>query len=145
MLTTSADKIIPSLNKMRDENADLKARLNGANEELIGYQIAGIDADQKDVFLVKDGSIDQNVIRKTVNALIESHSGYCGVFAGDAKAGYRFIIGSGSDGKDCKALLERLRGTCGVKGGGSPQMIQGSIQIDNVNIIELIDQISGNS
>ncbi|MCR5557862.1 MAG: hypothetical protein K6F75_09925 [Butyrivibrio sp.] len=145
MLTTSADKIIPSLNKMREENADLKARLNGANEELIGYQIAGIDADQKDVFLVKDGSIDQNVIRKTVNALIELHSGYCGVFAGDAKAGYRFIIGSGSDGKDCKALLEKLKQTCDVKGGGSPQMIQGSIQIDNVNILELIDQISGNS
>ena len=139
MLTTSADKVIPSLNKMREENAELKLDLGKAREELIGYEMAGIDPDRKDVFLVKEAGIDSNVMRKTVNALIEKHPGFCGVFvkSGEDRGGegaeeYRFIVASGSDGKDCKALLEELKKTCNVKGGGSPQMIQGSLHTNSI-------------
>ena len=140
MLTTSADKIIPSLQKLSKENADLKAELNAAKEELIRYEIAGIDPGREDVFLVKEAGLDGNVMRKTVNALIEVHSGYCGVFSGNDSEGYKFIAGSGSAGKDCKTLLEIIKKSCDVKGGGSPQMIQGSLS--SCNIEEVIKACS---
>ncbi|MBQ3795520.1 MAG: hypothetical protein II842_04435 [Butyrivibrio sp.] len=135
MLTTSADKIIPSFEKLSKENADLKAKLNSVNEELISFQIAGIDESKEDVFLIKDAGFDSGLMRKTVNALVEKHAGFCGVFAGSADDGYRFVIGSGRNQMDCKEFLEKLKEICNVKGGGSSQMVQGSLSACNITEI----------
>ncbi len=127
MLTTSADKIIPSVKKLSEENIELKSELTAAREKLIDIEIAEIDAGLKNVFLLKEAGLDGNVMRKTVNALTSGHSGLCGVFSGDAKTGYKFMIGSGSGGRDSRQAMEILKAECGAKGGGSPQMVQGSL------------------
>ena len=70
--------------------------------------------------------MDAIVQRNLVNRMCEDHSGICGVFAGSDKEGkYRYIIGSRKmDSRDVqKALREKL----GAKGGGKPEMIQGSV------------------
>lgn len=135
MLTTSADKVIPSVKKLSEENITLKSELTAAKEKLIEVEIAEIDKSLKDVFLIKKAGLDGNVMRKTVNALIAEHSGLCAVFSGDEKSGYKFIIGSGSDGRDCKEAMEILKAECGAKGGGSPQMVQGSFVTDRINVV----------
>ncbi len=135
MLTTSADKIIPSVKKLSEENVALKAELTAANEKLIDIEIADIDKSLKNVFLLKAEGLDGNIMRKTVNALIADHSGLCGVFSGSASSGYKFIIGSGSDKRDCREAMEILKSECNAKGGGSPQMIQGSLSSEDIETI----------
>ena len=66
-------------------------------------------------------------MRKVVNALIETRSGYCGVFSGDDNEGYKYIIASKGEGKDLKGLQNMLREEFGAKGGGSSAMVQGSM------------------
>ncbi len=140
MLTTSADKIIPSVKKLSEENVALKAELTAAKEKLIDIEIAEIDKSLKNVFLLKEAGLDGNVMRKTVNALIAQHTGLCGVFSGDAVTGFKFIIGSGADKRDCREAMEVLKTECNAKGGGSPQMVQGSLTTENVEAI--IDKLT---
>ena len=135
MLTTSADKVTASVKRAFEDNAALKAELNKARESLIDIEIEEILGENsgEDIMLAKDDSYDSNMMRKLVNGLADKKSGFCGVFAGSAKKGYRFIIGSGAGDKDCKALCDKLRSEFGAKGGGSPKMIQGSLQADDIN------------
>ncbi len=137
--TTSADKVITSVNKLSEDNDSLKNKLNAANDKLMEYELDAIDKGLSDVFLVKEKEFDQNLMRNTVNKLAAEHSGYCGVFAGD-DGGYRFIIASGTDKKDCKALMDMLKSEFDAKGGGSGAMIQGSI--GSVDISEVIEKCS---
>jgi alanyl-tRNA synthetase len=127
LLTTGQDKIIESVRRNADECSALKGRLAASNERLIEIEIAAIDADQSDVFLVKDKNLDGNLMRKTVNLLAAGHSGFCGIFSGSDDEGYKYIIASGSEGRDAAGLQGVLRSEFGAKGGGNAKMIQGSI------------------
>ena len=53
------------------------------------------------------------------------HPGYCGVFVGNDEEGYSFVIGSRQ--LDCAGLGRQLQEILGSKGGGRPEMIQGSV------------------
>jgi alanyl-tRNA synthetase len=128
MLTTSADKVLPSVEKAFEENRNLKMQLGSVREELMEYELSSIDKDKKDVILIKDQDIDGNLMRKTVNALAASHAGVCGFFAHTGEGSYKYIIASGEDKKDLKKLQELLKEKFSAKGGGGSAMIQGSLQ-----------------
>ena len=125
-LTTSSDKVLTSINKLFEDNETLKKRLADANNKLMEHELAEVDPHLINVFLVKDKDTDQTLMRKTVNVLAASHSGYCGIFAGDGKD-YRFLISSGTLVRDCKMLMDALTKEHGAKGGGTGTMIQGSL------------------
>lgn len=135
MLTTSTDKVTASVKRAFEDNAALKAELNKARESLIDIEIEELLEQNpgEDIMLVKDDSYDSNMMRKLVNGLADKKNGFCGVFAGSADKGYRFIIGSGAGDKDCRELCNKLRSEFGAKGGGSPKMIQGSLTTDNIS------------
>ena len=63
---------------------------------------------------------------------MKKHSGICGLFVGSDSEGYNYVIGSSS--QDCKILANTLREKLGAKGGGSPQMIQGSVKATATDI-----------
>ena len=115
------------MSRLKDENVDLKAELYAEREKLLKYELSEIDKNLKNVFLFKSADTDMNIMRKTVNMLAEEHAGFCGMFAGNDADGYRYIIASGKDGGDAKAVAQLLREKFGAKGGGSNLMVQGSI------------------
>ncbi|MBO4457236.1 MAG: alanyl-tRNA editing protein [Butyrivibrio sp.] len=125
--STSFDKVVASVDKLKDDNAALKADLLTEREKLLGYELSGIDKSLKNVFLFKSADTDTNLMRKTVNKLAEDHEGFCGIFAGDDKTGYRYIVASGNAGGDARHVAQLLREKFGAKGGGSEQMVQGSL------------------
>ncbi len=136
LLTTGYDRIVSSVKKLSDENYALKGELSDCREKLIGYELDSIDKNKENVFLKKEAGLDGNLMRKVVNALIETRSGYCGVFSGDDRAGYKYIIATKGEGKDLKALQNMLREEFGAKGGGSSAMVQGSM--GPVNVADVI-------
>ena len=87
-------------------------------------RILEIPADQKDVILFEQ-DLDTPVMRTIVNRLMETHDGVCGIFVGNDEDGYNFIIGSQS--VDCREIATKLRENFDARGGGKPQMIQGSL------------------
>lgn len=136
LLTTGSDKLVSSVKKLSDENYALKGELSECREKLIGFELDSIDKNKENVFLKKEPGLDGNLMRKTVNALTEAHGGFCGVFSGDDRSGYKYIIATRNGNKDLKSLQNMLRDEYGVKGGGSNAMVQGSM--GPVNIADVI-------
>jgi len=122
--STSADNIKGSIAKLQTELSSVKQSLIQARAELMEVELAKIPDDQQNVAIFAE-EMDQNQMRNMVNSLVEKHSGYCAVFAGDDEKGYRYILGIKNG--DARVALEKLKQLCQAKGGGSAQMIQGSL------------------
>ncbi len=138
-LTTGTDKVLSSVKKMSEENHQIKQALSEARDELLEYELSKIDPSLEDVFLVKEAGFDGNVMRKTVTALAKDHAGLCGIFSGSDEDGYRYVIASGSAGKDLRLSQNILKESFGAKGGGNQAMIQGSLPGNRIaDVVELL-------
>lgn len=105
-----------------------------------------------DVFLFEE-ELDRDRQREAVNLLCESLSGYGGIFAGTEEDGYFYIIGAGtakaSDAKntaestaepgDARRVNALLKERLSARGGGSAQMVQGSIRAPKEEILAALN------
>jgi len=140
--STSFDKVSASVDRLKDENAALKADLCAEREKLLEYELARIDKGLKNVFLFKNADTDINLMRKTVNLLSGEHEGFCGVFAGNDAEGYRYIVASGKSGGDARFVSQLFKDKFGAKGGGSDRMVQGSVSgVSQKDISDCCDSI----
>lgn len=133
-LTTGRDKVFESVTRQKDEIFKLKGELSQAREKLTEYELKQIlqDGSKKGAFLVKDDDLDGNEMRKVANALADKLPGISGVFVSGKEGSYRYILASGSDAEDVRGLQEQLKEAFGAKGGGSKEMVQGSLVCDNI-------------
>ena len=99
-------------------------------------KIEQIPIEQKDVYLFET-ELETPVMRNTVNKLLEGHEGICGIFVGNDKDGYNFIIGSKT--KDCREVAKQLKEQLNARGGGSAVMIQGSVSEKRENIERVLN------
>ena len=134
ILTTNQENLADHVTKLKTQVQSLKTQLSNAKQSLMESKIREIPAEQKNVLLF-ERELDTPVVRTTVNTLVEKHDGICGVFVGDDADGYTFIIGSKS--VDCKEVAAKLRETCNARGGGSNQMIQGSVQTTKKVLLQI--------
>ena len=125
VLTTGQDKLVDTVSKMKTSNQDLNYQLGVTKQKLLEQKLKDIPDDQTNVLLF-ESDIDAPIMRNVINQLIETHPGICGVFSGNEEEGYSFIIGSKEI--DCRTIATTLREKLGARGGGSEQMIQGSIK-----------------
>jgi alanyl-tRNA synthetase len=123
-LSTSWENIPDVFSKQQEEIADLKKRLSDMAEKVLLKEAENLP-DGENVCMFAQSGTDPNVARRIVNDLMEKKSGYCGIFIGNDAEGYRFIIGSKNC--NCNDLLQEMRKTIQVRGGGAPAMVQGSV------------------
>ena len=126
ILTTNQDNLAEHVSKLKNQVQSLKTQLSNAKQTLMEARIKEIPAEQRDVILFEQ-DLDAPVMRNVVNVLMEQHEGICGVFVGTNEEGYNYIIGSKNI--DCKELSGKLREELNARGGGSSQMIQGSVKV----------------
>ncbi len=124
ILTTNQENLPEHVSKLKTQVQSLKTQLGNAKQTLMESKIAEIPEEQKDVILF-ERDLETPVIRCIVNQLVEKHEGVCGIFVGDDENGYNFIIGSKT--KDCREVAKDLKEKFNARGGGSAQMVQGSI------------------
>ena len=136
-LSTSWDQIPAQFDKLKDENALLKRKLSEFGEMILSARIDSIPAELENVCIFADKESDPNVVRRSVNQMVKSRKGYCGIFWGDTADGYRFIIGCGPD-RNSNDLLAEFKEKFQVRGGGAPAMVQGSITGATPDAIENI-------
>ena len=124
ILTTNQENLAEHVSKLKTQVQSLKTQLSNAKQVVMDAKIEAIPESQKDVLLF-ERDLDTPVMRNVVNKLVEAHEGVCGVFVGNDENGYNFIIGSKNI--NCKDVATKLRESLEARGGGSPQMIQGSV------------------
>ena len=135
-LSANQEGLGEAVDKLKNTNQAMKAKLAAANEKMMQQKLSEIPAEQDDALLFEE-DLDVPVMRNAVNALVEAHSGICGIFAGSDADGYHYIIGSRS--KDCRETAAALREKFGAKGGGKPEMVQGSVTASEADIRSVLE------
>lgn len=124
-LTTSADNICPQLRKMKDEIRRLRAEMKDMSVGLLAAKLQAVPVDAENVLLFTEDA-DKKAVRDAVTSLAENHSGYCGIFTGNDADGYSFVIGSRT--KDSREAMKKMTDGLHARGGGKPDMVQGSVR-----------------
>lgn len=133
-LTTSADEVYNMTVKGRRENENLRAALKKAVSEVMRLKVEAIPAGSGNVCIFEE-NLDGNAMRETVNALVLKRGGFCGVFSGNDADGWNFVIGIKNG--DARTMCGNLREHFGARGGGRPEMVQGSIKASQKEIANL--------
>lgn len=136
-LSCKREQILEFVDKIKEDKSDAIRKLKDYQTKELGRIFAEIDEDIESPLIFTEVS-DSNAIRNAVNLLMEKHKGYCSVFAG-CDGNYRYIVGSAE--KDCQVLMAKLK-EAGAKGGGSKQMIQGTINLSKDEIEDIVKEIA---
>lgn len=118
-----------------EENAAQKERLIRMQEEKIGRLAEEAIPAGDHVWVFVEG-LDPLPHRNLVNLLIERCEGYAGAFLETGDSEYRYIIGSKL--KDCREAATLLREHFGAKGGGKPEMVQGSVCAQKDDLLSVL-------
>ena len=134
-LTTAPSEILPQIRRMQDEIGTLKAAKNALGKKLLLCEAAAVPQNAENVVLFTEDA-DAKAARELINQLAGKHSGYIAVFLGNGSGGYSYVIGSRE--KDVREICAALKEKYGGKGGGKPDMAQGSVNASEEQIRELI-------
>lgn len=110
--------------RLKEEHKQQKDRLASLQQKLLKVQAQEINIDE-DMTLVFDPHLSGNGPRELMNLLLERGAEICLVFAGDDASGYRYVIGSRT--KDVRPVGKMLNEAFHGRGGGKPEMVQGSL------------------
>lgn len=138
-LSTNQETIPGQVEKIKNRVYTLNMQLAAAKQKLLAYHLAELPLEEENVLCFETG-LETTVVRNAVNALMEKHSGYCGIFVEKEEGGYRFILGSKH--RDCQLLAQTLKSKLKAKCGGSERMIQGSLEAARNKVEEVIAMIS---
>ena len=130
--------ISQALSAKRQETAGAVSRLLSEQQRskeriaALSMELARLKAERCPVtegnLCVFDNVLDEVALRELVNLLMEKCGGIAAAFSGSDETGYRYIMGSRRvDLRRCAKEINRL---IDGRGGGKPQMIQGSATAD---------------
>ena len=113
--------------RLLSEQQKSKERVAALSMELARLKAAACPATEGNLCLFDD-VLDEVALRELVNLLMDKCGGIAAAFSGSDEAGYRYIMGSRRvDLRRCAKEINRL---IDGRGGGKPQMIQGSAAAD---------------
>ena len=123
-LSSKEGQIAEAVERLKEENTSLKGKLSESRHKLLEYKAMEIAEGQKGVCLFEE-SLSASEPRELMNLVLDRHAEVCGVFSGSEEAGFRYVIGSRS--RDVRLLSRILNEKFSGRGGGKPEMVQGSL------------------
>lgn len=124
--------------KFYNDNLEIKQKLVKLNRELSKLKAENISDTDGNIVLFEDGS-DMNTLRKTVLDAASHAKGICAGFSGNDNDGYIYVITSQSKG--VRSLAKDINIALNGKGGGSDEMIQGSVNASRADIEKFIGEV----
>lgn len=135
--------------RLLDEIGALKEAVKNAQIRYIDMRLAAIAEDEqiaagtenpdlsaKSVWIF-EGPLDNLAQRNMMNQLCEMGYRYAGVFAGSDEDGWRYLIGSRAD--DARLPNNILREQLAARGGGKPEMVQGSLTATQDQVLAALE------
>lgn len=137
MLCEKENEIASAVERLKTEQGSLKSKVAQLQQKLLSYKAEEIEL-QEHITCVFDEELIGNGPREFMNLLLERGAKVCAVFAGTDKLGYRYVIGSRTEDVDVRPLSKMLNEKFQGRGGGKPQMVQGSLCGEKSLIIEAL-------
>lgn len=124
-LCAKEDEVAEAVEHLKEECARLKARLAEQQKEMLWLKARESDGEKGAVCLFESG-LEGDGPRLLMNLVMERGHELCAVFCGNDEEGYRYVIGSVS--LDLRKLVKELNAAFSGRGGGKPEMVQGSLK-----------------
>ncbi|MBR1422908.1 MAG: alanyl-tRNA editing protein [Ruminococcus sp.] len=138
LLSSKPEKTAAAVERLLGENNELKRQISDIEKQKAQEIIDGLKNDGRGSFCVFTKGISRDVMREIANKAVLLTDGAAGVFGEEAQ-GFSYIIASQSVA--LRAKSKEINGALGGKGGGSDQMIQGSVTADKAAIEEYFKTI----
>lgn len=113
-----------AVSHLKKEMTGLKSSNGTLRQKLLKYQAAEVPIEEE-MTIVFDPGLSGNSPREFMNLLLDRGAVSCAVFAGDDQNGYRYVIGSRKE--DVRPYSKKLNAAFNGRGGGKPEMVQGSV------------------
>ena len=130
-----------AVKRLKDENASIKIKLAKAKESVIrSYAKEVSKTDEENIWLFEE-ELEGDEPRILMNSVIAEGKNVCGVFLKTGEDEYRYVIGckEGSVRELAKEINTEFQG----RGGGKPEMVQGSLKGDKDVIVTFLQEKAG--
>lgn len=135
-LSAKPDKIAEAVAHLQEQQAKLREQLNHIQAMYLESKLEKIQPEEKVVCIFEE-SLDSIAMRNFVNGAMERCDGVCGAFIGSDECGYHYILGSKT--VDVREVSKKLNEKFAGKGGGKPQMVQGSLKGSAGDVLALLE------
>ena len=124
MLSAKEYETAVEVERLQEELAMKKAKIAELEQKFLEQKVETLDFSGEIVCLFEE--TDPVMTREMVNLLLKKGAKMAAVFSGNEREGYRYVLGSRSLDvrKNGKLLNEAFHG----RGGGKPEMVQGTVQ-----------------
>lgn len=137
-LSAKPEQIDEAVERLKEQNQKLREQLNQVQTRYLQEKLQGITKETTCVCIFEE-NLDSIAVRNFVNAAMEKCDGICGAFLGNDEQGYHYILGSRS--QDVREAAKKLNESFNGKGGGKPQMVQGSLMGQETEIRKVLEAI----
>lgn len=137
-LCTKQNETAKTFKKFYSENNELKAKISSLSRELTRYKAENLSPAEGNIILFEQEN-DMAALRSLALKGAAAAGGFCAVFGGSDKDGYSYAVSSKSVDLRQKAK-EINQALCG-KGGGSSELIQGSVKSDRAAIEKIMESL----
>lgn len=124
LLSAKPYEVADAVKRVNEEILTLKSTITNLQGQLMEYKAKEIPNESKNICLFDD-EIDPGDLRKYCNAIMERCTGIVAIFIGSNENGFKYIIGSKTE--DVRTIGKEINESFNGRGGGSNDMVQGSI------------------
>ena len=123
-LSVKRNEVLEGVERLQAELGVLRGEVAALRRELMAEKLKSLEATTGNLCLFEREG-DPLALRQFVNEAKERCDGLCALFWGSDEDGYRYIIAS-KKGVLTRELAAKINAAIEGRGGGSPQMMQGS-------------------
>ena len=139
LLSAKRDEIAPAVERLLESEAKLKERASILGMRCAAMRAEAIAPTEGNICLFDEG-LSEAAARELVNRLTEKTGGVAALFLADGAGQWRYIIGSRR--VDLRSAAKAINAGVSGRGGGRPEMIQGSAAASEQEIASFFERLS---
>lgn len=137
-LSAKEDKLVEAVIRQKEEVAALKLENSSLWRQILQFKSREISGGQSHTWYF-DPAFTGDIAREFANLLMAKDITICGIFFGTDQSGYRYVISSKTT--DVRDMTKQLNTTFNGRGGGKPEMTQGSLSGTKEQIITYLESL----
>ena len=138
-LSAKRGEVTAAVQRVLNEQQSMKERCDALSLALIRY-MADAERERDGNIVLFSEVLGEIAQRELVNLLMPKAGGFAAVFTGSDKDGWRYVIGSLR--VDLRAGARTINAAINGRGGGTPQIIQGSAQAARAKIEDALKALN---